>query len=262
MIPLSFYALIGCLSLVTGFLSGLLGIGGGIVMAPLLLYVPQLFGFAPLAMKTVAGLTIVQGLLSCIFGALTHRQFKFVSIKLATIMGLVIFIAATIGGKGSRYVSDHALLAIFGALALTAAILMLFPVEGDQETPNVETLSFSPFRASVTAAGVGALGGLVGQGGSFILIPLMIAYVKIPTRIAIGSNLAIVFFSSLGGFIGKATSGQIHWLYSIPIAATVIPATFAGSLVSRKTPVASLRKILAFLIALAAVRIWFNVFYG
>ena len=56
------YILIGGLGLAAGFLSGLLGIGGGIVMAPLLLYVPPLFGFEPLPMRMVAGLTIVQGL--------------------------------------------------------------------------------------------------------------------------------------------------------------------------------------------------------
>lgn len=56
------YLLIGALGLGTGFLSGLLGIGGGIVMAALLLYVPPIFGFEPLPMRIVAGLTIVQGL--------------------------------------------------------------------------------------------------------------------------------------------------------------------------------------------------------
>ncbi|MCK5192959.1 MAG: TSUP family transporter, partial [Desulfobulbaceae bacterium] len=73
------YTLLSGLGLITGFLSGLLGIGGGIVMAPLLLYVPPLFGFEPLPMRIVAGLTIVQGLLACISGALSHRQFRMVS---------------------------------------------------------------------------------------------------------------------------------------------------------------------------------------
>ena len=71
--------LIGALGLVTGFLSGLLGIGGGIIMAPLLLFIPPLFGIKPLSMQVVAGLTIVQGLVACVSGALTHRRFHFVS---------------------------------------------------------------------------------------------------------------------------------------------------------------------------------------
>ena len=101
----------------------------------------------------------------------------------------------------------------------------------------------------------------MGEGGSFILIPLMTAFVRIPTRIAIGSNLAIVLLSTLAGFIGKAVTGQIEWLLTVPIILTVIPAAVVGSQVSRRVPVAKLRWILAILIALAAIRMWGSVFF-
>lgn len=254
------YLLLGSVGLVSGFLSGLLGIGGGIIMAPLLLYVPPLFGFEPFPMRVVAGLTIVQGLLACFSGALAHRRFRFMSDRLALLMGSTIFITALAGGAASRYVSNELLLVLFGGLALTAAILMLMPVEGESESPDIAGMSFSRFKAVTAASGVGVLGGLVGQGGSFILIPLMTAYVQIPTRIAIGSNLAIVFLSSLAGTIGKAATGQIEWLLIIPIALTTIPGARLGSIVSRRTPVSGLRRLLAVLITLAAARIWWSVF--
>jgi len=250
------YTLIGGLGLVAGFLSGLLGIGGGIVMAPLLLYVPPLFGFEPLPMRIVAGLTIVQGLLACISGALSHRQFRMVSGRLSLYMGISIFIAAMAGGAGSSYVSNDILLFLFACLALSAALLMLAPVKKDSENPDVERITFHRWRAVTAASSVGLLGGLVGQGGSFILIPLMTSFVKIPTRIAIGSNLAIVLLSTIAGFIGKATTGQIAWMLTIPIALTVVPAAYVGSMVSRRVPVLGLRKVLAVLIAIVAVRIW------
>ncbi len=253
------YVLIGGLGLVTGFLSGLLGIGGGIVMAPLLLYVPPLFGLESLSMKTVAGLTIVQGLLACVTGALSHRRFRFVSDRLSLYMGTSIFVAAMAGGIGSRYVSNEILLFLFAGLALSASFLMLLPVRGDSENPDVSSLIFRRWRAVTAASGVGLLGGLVGQGGSFILIPLMTSFVRIPTRIAIGSNLAIVLLSTLAGFIGKAVTGQIEWLMTVPIILTVIPATTIGSHVSRRVPVAKLRWILAILIAVAAIRMWGSV---
>ncbi len=256
------YLLIGALGLGTGFLSGLLGIGGGIVMAPLLLYVPPLFGFEPLPMKIVAGLTIVQGLLACISGVLAHRQFRMVSDRLSLYMGISIFIAAMAGGAGSGYVSNEILLFLFAGLAFSAAFLMLVPVKGDCDNPNVECLTFHRWRAVTAASGVGLLGGLVGQGGSFILIPLMTSFVQIPTRIAIGSNLAIVLLSTTAGFIGKATTGQIEWLMTVPIALTVIPASRVGSLVSRSVSVLWLRRALAALIAIAAIRIWISFLFG
>jgi uncharacterized membrane protein YfcA len=256
------YVLIGGLGLVTGFLSGMLGIGGGIVMAPLLLYIPPLFGFEPLPMRIVAGLTIVQGLVACVSGALSHRQFRMVSERLSLYMGISIFIAAMVGGAGAGYVSNQILLFIFAGLAFSAAFLMLIPVKEECENPDVKYLAFSRWRAVISASTVGLLGGLIGQGGSFILIPLMTSFVQIPTRIAIGSNLAIVLLSSMAGLIGKATTGQIEWLMAVPIVLTVVPASRVGSLVSRRVPVLGLRRALAVLIAIAAIKIWVSMLFG
>ena len=125
---------------------------------------------------------------------------------------------------------------------------------------DVAVVKFSRFRAITTASGVGLLGGLVGQGGSFILIPLMTSYVHIPTRIAIGSNLAIVLLSTFAGFLGKSVTGQIDWLLTIPIILTVVPAAVLGGLVSRLVSVLYLRRLLALLIGIAAVRMWICLF--
>ena len=99
----------------------------------------------------------------------------------------------------------------------------------------------------------------MGQGGSFILIPLMTAFVRVPTRIAIGSNLAIVLLATTAAFIGKAVTGQVEWLLAAPLVLTVVPAAHLGGRVSRRVPVARLRRVLAILIAAAAVRIWMSV---
>ena len=75
------------------------------------------------------------------------------------------------------------------------------------------------------------------------------------TRIAIGSNLAIVLLSSLAAFLGKALTGQIVWSLTVPIVLTAIPAAYLGSLTSRRVPVAALRIILAICIGIAALRV-------
>jgi uncharacterized membrane protein YfcA len=255
------YFIIGALSMITGFLSGLLGIGGGIILGPLLLYVPPLFGLEALAMRDVAGLTIVQGLLACLGGVLIHRKFQFVSYKLALCMGTAIFIAASIGGVASGFIANEILLFIFACLAFAASILMIQPVRNDPEKPDAADVDFKRSRAVSVASIVGLLGGMVGQGGSFILIPLMSSYVKIPTRIAIGSNLAIVLLSSIAAFIAKAATGQIQWLMTIPIVITVIPFASLGGYVSSKVSILWLRRLLACLIAVAALWMWFSLLY-
>ena len=251
--------LIAGLGAVTGFLSGLLGIGGGIVMAPLLLYVPPLFGLEALNMRTVAGLTIVQGFAACVSGALTHQRFHFVSGPLVAHMGTSIFVAAALGGAAANFASNRLLLAVFGSLAAVAAVLILVPMRQDLEQPEVQELGFSRSRAVGSAIGVGVLGGLIGQGGSFILIPLMTWFVRVPTRIAIGSNLAIVLLSTTAALLGKAITGQIDWLLAAPLVLAVVPAAHIGGRLSRRVPVIRLRRVLAVLIAAAALRIWLSI---
>jgi uncharacterized protein len=247
--------LIAALGLFTGFISGMLGIGGGIIMAPLLLYVPGWLGFTPLPMKVVAGLTIVQGLVACISGALTHSKFHFVSSKLTLWMGSSIFFTALIGGAAAKHVPNNLLLMVFAGMAMLAAVLIFVPTQSDSEDPDIASFSFNRLKSVITAGSVGLLGGLVGQGGSFILIPLMTSFMQVPTRIAIGSNLAIVLLSSLAAFLGKALTGQIVWSLTVPIVVTAIPAAYLGSLASRRVPVAGLRIILAICIGLAAIRV-------
>jgi uncharacterized membrane protein YfcA len=255
------FSIIGLASLVSGFLSGLVGIGGGIIMAPILIFLPAWVGLPPLSMKVVAGLTITQGLIGCLFGAIYHNKFNFVSGKLLGHMGISIFVMSFIGGYLSHFVSNALLLILFAALALAASVLIFIPVKGDSENPDVNQLEYKKSRAVMASAGVGLLGGMVGQGGSFILIPLMTSYVQIPTRIAIGSNLAIVTLAASAGFLGKVLSGQIEWWFTVPIIISTIPATYIGSMVSKEVSFIWLKRILAILIAIAAVRIWFSILW-
>lgn len=253
------FFIIAAIGLFTGFLSGLLGIGGGIIMAPLLLYIPVYFGYTSLSMQTVAGLTIVQGLVACFAGSLTHRRYKFLSDRLALWMGTALFIFSFIGGISSRYVTNQILLIIFAIMAYLAATIMLFG-EQEDEYPDVERLEFSKPRSILISAVVGFFGGLVGQGGSFLLIPLMTSFLRIPTRIAIGTNLAIVTLSTVAAFTGKAITGQIAWPLTLPIILTVVPAAYLGATLSKRTSIGYLRIILAVCIAIAAFRIGFSAF--
>src|SRR3989338_7543914 len=173
---MTIFVLIGALGLLAGFLSGLLGIGGGIIMAPLLLFVPPLFGFEPLSMQVVAGLTIIQGLLAAVLGAVTHHRFLAVSVSLSVVMGPAIFIAALLGGAGAKWVSNEVLLFLFSIMALLASVMMLVRRGQEEEYPDIERLAFSRGKAIITSLLVGSLGGLVGQGGSFLLVPLMIYF--------------------------------------------------------------------------------------
>jgi uncharacterized protein len=259
----SLYFTIFCLGLGISILSGLLGIGGGIIMAPALLYIPPWLGVGQLDMKTVTGLTITQGLFASLSGAWRHSQYEFVSRKLVIYMGSTIVIAALAGAVFSKFVSDRLLLAIFATLAVVAALLMFISRENEDHTPdNGRELIFSKPLAIIISLVIGFLVGMVGQGGSFILIPLMLFILKIPTRFALGSNLAIVSLSSLAGFAGKLATAQIPFLSAMALIIGSLPGAQVGGYFSKRTGTVILRYLLAVIITLAALRMWFQVLWG
>jgi len=254
------------LLLFTGFavscLSGLLGIGGGIVMAPALLYLPPACGFHALDMRQVAGLTITQGLFACLSGAWRHDRYRSVSRRLVISMGSAIAVAALTGSVVSRWVANEVLMVVFAGLAAVAALIMWLPKTEEHGTEDPNTCQFHiPLAVSIALA-IGFLGGLVGQGGSFILIPLMLHVLRLPTRVVIGSNLALVFLASLAGFAGKAATGQVPLLPAVLLVVAAVPGAQIGSVLSHRTSPRWLRTTLAVVIALAAAGMITDVMNG
>lgn len=254
--------LICVFGLVVGFIAGMLGIGGGIIMAPLLLYLPPLLGVGQLDMKDVAGLTMVQGLVATLSGVLVHRRFRFVSHELVIWMGSSIAIASLAGATLSKWAPEAALRGIFAVIALVAATMMFLPKREANEDFTAEQVSFSKPLAVAVAVFVGFFTGMVGQGGAFLLIPTMLYVLRLPIRVVIGSSLGIVFFSALAGFIGKLSTGQIPFLPALALVASVVPAAQLGGYVSRRTPTKLLRMMLAVLIALTAVKMGMELIWG
>jgi len=246
--------LVFALGFAVSLLSGLLGIGGGIVLAPALLYLPSLLGLGHLDMKTVSGLTITQGLFACLSGSLCHDRHHTVNHRLVAWMGVTFFTSALSGALISRWVASEVLMLVFAGMAVVAAVLMWMPVHDQGQGDATATGDFDRRIAVGIALVVGLLGGLVGQGGSFILIPLLLHGLKLPTRVAIGSNLALVAIASLAGFAGKLVTGQVPLLSALALVAGAIPAAQIGSALSFRTPPRWLRFILAALILLAAVK--------
>ncbi len=163
--------LTGCLGLFVGFFSGLLGIGGGILMAPLLLYIPGWIGLSSLPMRDIAGLTIVQGLAACLSGALTHKKFHFVSNRLTAWMGITIFLTALVGGAAAEHATNTLLSVVFALMSLLAALLIFIPPKKDSESPDMTKFTFSRSKAVLIAGAVGLTGGLVAKEVPFFLSP-------------------------------------------------------------------------------------------
>ncbi len=242
-----------------GFLSGLLGIGGGIIMFPLLLYAPPLFGFGPLSVKHITGLTMTQGFFAALSAVLFYKRERFVSRDLVLTLGLSLFLSSLAGSLLSRGMGDNSLLLIFGSLAFFASVLMLIPRKYHMDHMTVDEVTFNKPLAVGIGLSTGFLLGMVGQGGAFITIPMMLYVLRIPLRVALGSTLAIGLFSSSAGLAGKIATRQVPFLMTLALLAGAIPMAFAGGVVSKKTNVKVLRWLLALLILASAVKIWSDI---
>ena len=201
---LAFLLTLSGLGVVGSFVSGFVGVGGAIVMIPLLYYVPPLLTVGSLDIKHVAGVTMTQVLAASIVGAWTHGRSAMVHRKLALVGGTAMALGALAGALASTEVSGRALLAIFALMCTIALPLMLVSPAGASETAPAAHAPFDMVGAISYPSVIGIASGLVGAGGAFLLVPVLIALLRVPVRMSIGTSLAMTAVSASMGFLGKA----------------------------------------------------------
>jgi uncharacterized membrane protein YfcA len=250
------YLAIGC---AVGFAAGLLGIGGGVVMVPLLVFAFNAQGFSPdhvlhLALGTSLGVIVFTSLSS----VRAHHAYGSVqwSVVRAIAPGIVAgsFGAALLAGL----IATRPLALMFTALAFYASVQIFFDLRPKTTRPL-------PGFGGLFLAGavIGAISSLLSAGGAFLSIPFL-AWCGVPVRRAIGSAAAIGFPIALAGSAGYALqglrasgmpSGSLGFIY-LPalglIVATSILTAPLGARLAHRLPVKRLRLLLAlFLFAMA-----------
>ncbi len=223
------YAVLIGLGFTGAFVAGLVGVGGAILMIPLLLYVPPFFGFDRFAIHTVAGAEMIQVATAAIVGALAHWREGKVSGALVATIGPGMVVATLSGAIVTRFVSAGLLTGIFASLALTAALVMLGSRRRLPTASAYRAVRFNKALAVSLGGGVGFLSGMVGAGGGFLLTALMVSMLRVPMQLAVGSSLGIVAFSGLAGAFGKAVTGQVHWGLAIALVVGALPGGTAWS---------------------------------
>ena len=253
-------AVVAIAGFLASFLSGLLGIGGGIVLTPVLLYAPQLVGAPALSVKIITGLTVVQAISGSVLGAVRHRAYGNVSTRLVLLMGPPAAVASLLGALISRDVSDQTLLAIFAVFSFLGAVFLVLPPRTrDAATEDVRV---NRPLAVALAVIIGGFGGMVGIGAIAFIVAALVYFLRVPPRVAIGSSLGIGLFGAVAALIGKAATAQVDPKLAAVVVAVAVVGSPLGAWVSVRTNTSLLLRLLAVIVALAAVRIALSAITG
>lgn len=255
---LTFIIVIFLIGFIGSFISGMVGIGGSIIKYPMLLYIPPLFGLAAFTAHEVSGISAIQVFFATIGGVWAYRKGGYLNKSLIGYMGISVLMGSFIGGYGSKWLAEGSINLVYGVLALIAAIMMFIPKKGLDDIAFVD-VTFNRIIAVVSAFTVGIGAGIVGAAGAFLLVPIMLVVLQIPTKMTIASSLAITFISSIGSTVGKITTGQIDYFPAfIMIVASIIAAPL-GAKTGKNMNTKVLQVILATLITATAVKIWIDI---
>ena len=242
--------IVGLAAVIASFLSGLLGIGGGMILTPLLLDLPPVVAAPPLSIKVITGLTMVQAIAGSLLGVVRHRRHGNVSMGTLRLLGPTIALTSLGGALLSSRAPDRTLLLVFAGIATLGAIALVVPARGGQATRRRSL----PLAVGAAAL-LGLFGGMVGIAGVAFIIPALIHLVGLPPRTAIGTSLGLGLLSATAGLLGKAMTAQVDLLLAVVVAVSAMVVAPIGVAASVRTPVHALTSVLAGLVLFTAIRI-------
>lgn len=196
---------LGVIGLVGGMLAGLVGVGGGIVFVPGLVYA------AGWGIKEAVAASLFIIIFSSISGTIQNaRSEDPVDWRVAAILSVAVAPSALIGVAISSVSPEMVVEIAFATLLLVLA----YPTA---RKPRYEDKKKIP-TPLVFVAGVfiGSLSGLVGVGGGVLMVPLMVLGLGVPTKRAVSTSLAVVLFTGIVGAAGYVVAGFREDLLSLP----------------------------------------------
>jgi uncharacterized protein len=233
------------LSLLIGVSLGLLGGGGSILTVPILVYVA---GQDP---KTaIATSLLVVGVTSAA-GMISHARAGRVRWRTGLLFGAAGMVGAYGGGRVAEFIPGTALLVAFGIMMVVTSVAML---RGRREVaPEHDADDLPVGRILLEGAVVGAVTGLVGAGGGFLVVPALVLLGGLPMATAVGTSLLVIAMKSGAGLLGYLASTPIDWELAGLVTAAAVVGSVAGGRLAGRIPEAQLRRAFGWFVLVMAV---------
>lgn len=248
--PMIWLAAYACAGAAVGFLAGLLGIGGGMTLVPIL---SALFAAQQLAPEHTVHLALGTGMASVLFTSTAsvreHHRHQAVDWSLVTRISPGMLCGALLSSVASGWISQRALALAFAVIVFAGATQILLgkkPAAG-------RTL---PGAAPLFGIGalIGVVCGLVSAGGAFLTVPFML-FCGVPMHTAIGTAAAIGVPVAIIGTLGFIVSGlrvdglppNSFGFVLLPALAALVAASLVtaplGARLAHRLPVATLKRV-------------------
>ncbi|MHA1989742.1 MAG: sulfite exporter TauE/SafE family protein [Candidatus Hodarchaeales archaeon] len=265
-----------------GILSAMVGIGGGLVTVPILIF---FFNQTPDVATAISTVVII---FTSSTGAFTYYRQKRIDLRTGGFFALIVIPSAFIGGKITEYLDANVFVLIFGLLMIFVALRKIFldinsskssSQSNSEVTTNTETESkyglipqdtekrilvdnsgkVFHYNVKVRKALIGALfggfiGGLLGVGGGVIFVPVLTSLAGLPAHIAVATSTFTIVFSSTSASIAKISSGLVLYDYVFALGIGTVFGARLGALKVGKISSKNLLNIFYAIVILAGIR--------
>jgi len=230
------------LAVLIGLTLGALGGGGSVLTLPIFVFVAGIPTQEAVAMSMI----VVGG--TSLLGAALHWRKGNLHWK-ATLLFAATGVAGAFGGSFlTHLVSQRALLGLFAALMLVTGLAMV-RMRSQQRVER--QCRFWP--CLLVGAAVGVLTGFLGVGGGFLIVPALMLFAGIETKVAVGSSLAIIALNSVGGLVGQLQQVSLDWPLTIAFLGLALVGMVGGFFVADRVPGESLAKAFGWFVVVLAV---------
>lgn len=226
--------------LLASSLGSLIGLGGGIIVVPALLYLTTLSGFSHITAQVAVGTSLFTMIFTGLSSTLAYMKHKTVDYK----SGLIFLIGSGPGSILGAWVTEKLDLdsfnIYFGSFIIFVSIILFvkdklkpIPYRKDRGISRTFTdnagktyeYGFSPAVGVIVALIVGFLSGIFGVGGGSLMVPTMILVFFFPPHVATATSMFMILPTSILSSITHISLGNVNWLYALAL----VPGAWIGA---------------------------------
>ncbi len=239
------------IGIIGGTVSGLMGIGGGTVIIPLLLYL------SGIDIKVATAMSMVHIVFASISGTIFNYYQKTIIFKYSLYFGLSSMLFSFLGGYLTKYIPDLTIKIMYiSALTVSFIILLLRSrITGHKTEPSKKDL----YKIIPIGAVAGFMAGILGIGGGFLFVPALLFFMGLPMNIATGTSLGAIIFTSIPGLAGKILSVDFNILFGVIVGIGGIGGARLGTNLKRKISPAATRIIFILFFVVVFIRVIIDI---